>query len=65
MKLAFEVFDMEAFLKQLATHNVKPLYPPKEMGPMLLTAVRDPDGNLIEFTQLGEKWYQHLEERRA
>jgi uncharacterized ferritin-like protein (DUF455 family) len=23
-----------------------------------------PDGNVIEFTQLGEKWYQHLENRR-
>ncbi|MGZ3696281.1 MAG: VOC family protein [Bdellovibrionota bacterium] len=65
IKLAFEVFDMEAHVKKLEKHGVKLLYPPKKMGPMLITAIKDPDGNLIEFTQLGEGWYKHLEKRRA
>ena len=65
VKLAFEIFDISAFVAHLAAHDVKPLYPPKKMGPMLITAVRDPDGNEIEFTQFSESWYKHLEKRRA
>jgi len=65
VKLAFEVFDMDAHVKKLAAHGVKVLYPPRQMGPMTSTAIRDPDGNLVEFTQLGERWYEHLEKRRA
>lgn len=65
VKLAFDVFDIEAFVKQLASHDIKPLYPPRKVGPMLITAIKDPDGNLVEFTQLGEGWYKHLEKRRS
>lgn len=65
VKLAFEVFNMDSFVKKLEEHDVKLLYPPKKMGPMLITAIKDPDGNLIEFTQLGASWYSHLEKRRA
>lgn len=65
VKLAFEVFDLEAFLKQLKGHGVEPLYAPKKAGPMLITAIHDPDGNLIEFTQLGHGWITHLEKRRT
>ncbi len=64
VKLAFEVFDINAHVKKLAGHGVEVLYPPKKMGPMLITAIKDPDGNLIEFTQLGDGWYKHLEQRR-
>lgn len=65
VKLAFEVFDIDAHIKKLESHGIKTLYPPKKMGPMLITAIKDPDGNLIEFTQLGDGWYKHLEERRS
>jgi len=27
--------------------------------------VRDPDGNLVELTQLGPDWLDHLKEHRA
>jgi catechol 2,3-dioxygenase-like lactoylglutathione lyase family enzyme len=64
VKLAFEVFDMESFVTKMKERNVSFLYPPKQMGPMLITATKDPDGNLIELTQLGEKWFRHLEKRR-
>jgi len=65
VKLAFEVFDMDAHVKKLAAHGVQLLYPPYKMGPMTITAIRDPDGNVVEFTQLDERWYAHLEKRRA
>ncbi len=65
VKLAFEIFDMDAFIQHLAAKGVSPLYPPKEMGPMLITALKDPDGNHVEFTQLGERWMKHLEKRRS
>lgn len=64
VKLAFEVFNMEEYVKKLETHGVPLLYPPKKMGPMLITAIKDPDGNLVEFTQLGAGWIDHLKERR-
>ncbi|MBI3556543.1 MAG: VOC family protein [Deltaproteobacteria bacterium] len=65
VKLAFEIFDMDGFIGHLTAHDVQPLYAPRKMGPMLITAVRDPDGNEVEFTQLAPAWYKHLEKRRA
>lgn len=56
---------MSGFISHLASKGVSPLYPPKEMGPMLMTALKDPDGNHIEFTQLSERWIKHLEKRHA
>lgn len=64
VKMAFEVFDIADFVEHLKRESIEPLYPVKEMGPMLITAITDPDGNYIEFTQLGEGWYSHLEKRR-
>ncbi len=64
VKLAFEVFDIDSFVQEMAKKNVDVLYAPKQMGPMRITAIKDPDGNLIEFTQLGKRWVDHLEKRR-
>jgi len=30
-----------------------------------ITAIRDPDGNLVELTQLGSGWLGHLKSHRA
>ncbi len=65
VKLAFTVFDMEAFVKRLSAHDMKSLYPPKDEGFYIITALRDPDGNYLEFTQFSEAWIQHLEERKS
>ena len=66
VKLAFEVFDIAAFLSRIAIHGVKPLYEPKALGgTSLITAIVDPDGNEIEFTQLSEGWFKHIKKRRA
>jgi hypothetical protein len=41
-------------------------YPLTELGAQSqITAVRDPDGNLVELTQLGSDWLEHLKEHRA
>lgn len=65
VKLAFEVFDLTAFVNRLQSHGVQPLYPPRELGFCRMTAVRDPDDNEIELTQLADDWFGHLEKRRA
>ena len=66
VKLAFEIFNMDEFLQHLKQHDIKPLYPPKNLGgTSLITAIRDPDGNEIEFTQLSAEWFDHLKKNRA
>ena len=65
IKLAFEVFDIASFVEHLKSKEVTVVYPPKKMGPMLITAVKDPDGNHVEFTQLSESWIKHVEKRRS
>ncbi|MGZ3709946.1 MAG: VOC family protein, partial [Bdellovibrionota bacterium] len=65
VKLAFTVFDMDAFVGRVSKHGVKLAYPPKDTGFALMTALTDPDGNYVEFTQLSDRWYGHLEKRRA
>lgn len=65
VKLAFTVFDLDALVAHLESLGVPLLYPPKDTGFYISTAVRDPDGNLIEFTQLCDAWFTYLESRRA
>jgi catechol 2,3-dioxygenase-like lactoylglutathione lyase family enzyme len=64
VKLAFTIFDMEAFVQKVEKLGVKLEYPPKDTGFAKMTALYDPDGNYIEFTQLSDRWFQHLESRR-
>jgi catechol 2,3-dioxygenase-like lactoylglutathione lyase family enzyme len=65
VKLAFEVFDLDAFLARLSAQGVAPLYPPRALGKTSrICAVRDPDGNEVEFTQLSPQWFEHLAARR-
>jgi catechol 2,3-dioxygenase-like lactoylglutathione lyase family enzyme len=66
IKLAFEIFDLRRMLAWLEDQGVPLCYPPRQLGAeSLMTAIRDPDGNLIELTQLGAAWLQHLQARRA
>jgi len=64
MKLALTTFDMEATIARLRAHGVEPIYPPKDLGFATMTAIRDPDGNYVEITELGERWFRQLEDRR-
>jgi catechol 2,3-dioxygenase-like lactoylglutathione lyase family enzyme len=66
IKIAFQVFDLDPLVAWLSSHGVEPCYPPVEFGTeSRITAVRDPDGNLVELTQLGPAWFDHLRAHRA
>ncbi|HEV7707621.1 MAG TPA: VOC family protein, partial [Asanoa sp.] len=61
IKIAFLVFDLDALVAWLASQGVELCYPPVEFGTeSRITAVRDPDGNHVELTQLGPSWLDHL-----
>ena len=64
VKLAFTVFDIQALAQRLDSKGVPLLYRPRDTGFFRSTAIQDPDGNLIEFTQLRDEWFAMLEERR-
>lgn len=64
VKLAFTVFDMESFVEKVKSKGIQLAYEPKDTGFAVMTALTDPDGNYIEFTQLSDRWFQHLESRR-
>ena len=64
VKLAFMIFDLDAYLQTLTQQGVEPLYEPEQVGSMRITAVRDPDGNFIELTELGRNWFERLRNRR-
>ena len=55
---------MNAFVARIEKANVELAYPPKNTGFAMMTAITDPDGNYIEFTQLSDHWFKHLKSRR-
>ena len=63
VKLAFNVFDVEAAAERLQAAGVELLYPPRDNGFMIATAILDPDGNLLELVQTSDAWYEYLEKR--
>jgi catechol 2,3-dioxygenase-like lactoylglutathione lyase family enzyme len=66
VKIAFMVFDLDRLVAWLGEHGVEPLYPPVAFGASSrITAVRDPDGNTVELTELGPGWLDHLKAHRA
>ncbi|MBI3072132.1 MAG: VOC family protein [Deltaproteobacteria bacterium] len=64
VRLAFTVFDIESIATSLREKGVALLYPPRDVGFCKMTALRDPDGNTVELTELGNGWFNHLEDRR-
>ena len=64
VKLAFTVFDISALAERLRSAGVELAYPPKNTGFATMTAIHDPDGNYIEFTQLSDGWFKHLAKRK-
>src|SRR5262245_46948367 len=64
VKLAFNVFDLSALVKAVEGNGHKFLYPVKDLGWTKMTAIKDPDGNLVELTELGDDWFQMLDDRK-
>ena len=66
IKLAFMVFDLPGMVAWLDKCGVALCYPPTDLGTeSQIITVRDPDGNLVELTQLGPSWLGHLKAHRA
>lgn len=65
VKLAFTVFDVLAFAERVKAKGIPLVFEPKDAGFAWMTALRDPDGNYIEFTQLSDRWFKYLEGRRT
>jgi catechol 2,3-dioxygenase-like lactoylglutathione lyase family enzyme len=66
VKLPFMVFDLAALVDWLESGGIELCYRPTPLGSeSRVTAIRDPDGNLIELTELGSGWLEHLKARRA
>ena len=64
VKLALNVFDLNGSIEKLESKGVRPLYPPHDTGFFISTAINDPDGNHIEFTQMCDEWFKLPNERR-
>lgn len=65
IKLAFTVFDMKGFAEKIKSKGYALVYEPKDVGFAVMTAMIDPDGNHIEFTQLSDRWFKHVKNRRT
>lgn len=65
VKLAFTTFDVNALVDRFESHGIKPVGPIKDTGFFLSAMIHDPDGNLLEFTQLCEEWFEMLKKRKA
>lgn len=65
IRLAFTTFDIQKLIGQIEAAGYYLAYPVKDTGFALMTALHDPDGNYIEFTQLSERWFKHLEKRKS
>lgn len=61
VRLGLSVQDLDAMAASLEGRGIELLYTPKDLGWGKMTAVRDPDGNYVELTELGDDWYRHLE----
>ena len=65
VKLAFTVFDIKGFAERLEARGTPLLYRPRDTGFWWSTAIKDPDGNLVEFTELRDEWFEQVEARRS
>jgi len=64
VKIALSVFDINTVVETLKSKGIKTLYPVHDTGFFLSTAINDPDGNYVEFTQMCDQWFEMLEQSR-
>ena len=64
VKLAFTVFDLAGTIASLRARNISLLREPEDTGYFISAMLEDPDGNLVELTQLCDEWFDHLGQRR-
>ena len=64
VSIALTVADLASTLVRLEKASVPLLYSPKEFGFAKMVGLRDPDGNVLQLTELSPSWLAFLEERR-
>jgi predicted enzyme related to lactoylglutathione lyase len=65
VKFALAVADLDAALARLNTFGIVPRYAPEKLPFATITAIEDPDGNIVELTQLSNRWLRYLGNRPA
>jgi catechol-2,3-dioxygenase len=63
IRFALAVASLDSILNNLQRKNISPMYPPVDRGFANMTAFRDPEGNVVELTELTPWWLGHLSER--
>jgi predicted enzyme related to lactoylglutathione lyase len=63
-KFALTTWSMEKSIERLRRHNVYLIDPPVDRGFARMAAFEDPDGNIVELTELSNSWLEYLGERR-
>jgi len=51
VKLAFDTLDFDELIEHLQKEQIPLMYPPKNTGWARMSAIRDPDGNVVEILQ--------------
>jgi RimJ/RimL family protein N-acetyltransferase len=65
VKMAFTVFDVRELAARLEAKGIALLYPPRDEGFFVGTALLDPDGNFVELTELCGDWFRMLNDGRG
>jgi catechol 2,3-dioxygenase-like lactoylglutathione lyase family enzyme len=65
VRLGFAVKDIDDMAAHLEGRGVELLFSPRDLGWGKTTAVRDPDGNTVELTELGDDWFRHLDKNTS
>jgi predicted enzyme related to lactoylglutathione lyase len=60
-----QVFKLDDFLARIEKAGVHPLFPAGDRGFAKMTAINDPDGNMIYLTQLSDQWLTGIDQRRS
>lgn len=65
VRIAFSVPSLEQLLERLESAGASPPSAIENRGFARLATVRDPDGNVVDLTELSESWLNHLRELRS
>lgn len=63
-KFALTTWSLKEAIERLRRHNVDLIHPPMNRGFATMAAFADPDGNIVELTELSDSWLEYLAERR-
>ncbi len=65
VRIALAVSSLDAALLRCNEANVPVLGPVEDRGFAKLAAIQDPDGNIVDLTELSSTWLEYLAQLRA